>query len=142
MSIQPQSTQGFTLLEAIIALVLIAIAGLTLFSWINTNIISLQRIEAAQTRAAAVRSGLAFIQTVNPLLNESGQQTIGIYTFNWVATPVEAPKDGVEAYYGNMGLYKVGLYDVKVDIYLDKSWLTQFQVRQAGYQQVREPSIL
>ncbi|MFN7475909.1 MAG: prepilin-type N-terminal cleavage/methylation domain-containing protein [Burkholderiales bacterium] len=36
---------GFTLLEAIVALVLLTTAGLALFSWINNGFDSLQRIE-------------------------------------------------------------------------------------------------
>ncbi len=36
---------GFTLIEAIVALVLIATAGMALFSWINSNIITLNRIQ-------------------------------------------------------------------------------------------------
>jgi len=47
---------GFTLLEAVVSMVLISGAGFALFGWINSNIIALNRIQETNTRSAATQN--------------------------------------------------------------------------------------
>lgn len=128
---------GFSLLEAIVTLTLIATTGIALFSWINTNLISLQRVQAAYQRNDAIRNALRFMDTVNPLVAPQGEETLGQYTLRWQAKVVESPKDGINAL-GYPGLYQVGLYDTQVDVYRHKIHLAHFSLRQVGYKQIRE----
>jgi len=129
--------KGFTVLEAIVALILLATIGMALFSWINTNFISLHRIQQAQYRNDAIRNALAFIKTVNPLENPEGEETLGIHTFRWQSEAVKLPKDGISAS-GGIGLFQVALYDVKMEVSNQNEILARFTVRQVGYRQVRE----
>ena len=130
--------RGFTLLEAIVSLVLIASTGMALFGWINTNLISLHRVQQTQYRHDATRNALAFVKTINPLEKPQGDETIGIYTFHWRAEAIQLPKDGISRS-GGFGLFQVGLYDIEVEISDENEILTKFTVRQVGYKQVREP---
>lgn len=131
--------RGFTLLEAIVSFVLIASTGIALLSWINTNLISLHRIQQTQNHRDAVRNALAFVKTLNPLENPQGKETVGIYTFQWHAKAVESPRD-VIASSGAIGLFQIGLYEVEIEISQKNEMLTKFTVRQVGYKQVREPA--
>lgn len=129
---------GFTLLEAIVALVLIATTGMALFSWVNTNLISLQRVQTFQQRYDATQSGLTFMQTVNPSAEPTGRATVGHYTITWQATVIKPPKDGVDSM-GTKSLFQISLYDIEVVIKgkEDDTLLAQFTVQQIGYKQVR-----
>jgi len=129
---------GFTLLEAIVSLVLIAGVGMALFSWINTNLISLHRIQQTQSRHDATRNALAFIRSVNPLETPQGEETLGIYTFEWQSTAVQLPKDVISSA-GAVGLFQIGLYEMQITVYKDDELITTFTVRHVGYKQVREP---
>jgi len=129
--------RGFTLLEAIVALVLIATTGMALFSWINTNLITLSRVQEAHQRNEAVRSALTFMETVNPLERGQGEETVGIYQFRWQAQAVELPKDGVSTL-GDMSLFQVGLYETEVDVSLEDRLLSRFTLRQVGFDQVHQ----
>jgi general secretion pathway protein I len=124
--------RGFTLLEAIVALVLITTTGMALLSWINTNLVTLRHVQQAQQRHEAIRNALAFMDTINPLEKPQGEETVGIYTFRWEAQAVELPKDG-------KGLYQIGLYDTEIEVSLDDELLALFTLRQVGFKQVREP---
>jgi len=124
--------RGFTLLEAIVALVLITTTGMALLSWINTNLVTLRHVQHAQQRHEAIRNALAFMDTINPLEKPQGEETVGIYMFRWEAQAVELPKDG-------KGLYQLGLYDTGVEVSLDDELLARFTLRQVGFKQVREP---
>lgn len=124
--------QGFSLLEAIVALILIATTGMALFSWINTNLITLHHVQQTQQRHEAIRNALAFIDTINPLEKPQGEESVGLYIFRWEADAVWLPKDG-------KGLYQLGLYDTKVEVFSDKELLARFTLRQVGFKQVRQP---
>ena len=131
--------RGFTLLETIVALVLIASTGMALLSWINTNLITLQRVQKLQQSQEAIRNALAFMDTINPLETPQGQQTIGIYNLQWQAQAVELPKDGMSTT-GYISLFQLGLYDTKIEISLvgEKTPLTHITLRQVGFSQVRK----
>jgi general secretion pathway protein I len=124
--------RGFTLLEAIVALILIASTGMALLNWINTNLMTLYRVQQVQQRHEATRNALAFMDTINPLEKPQGEETVGIYTFRWEAQAVELPKDG-------KGLYQIGLYDTEIEVSLDDELLARFTLRQVGFKQVRQP---
>lgn len=132
--------QGFTLLEAIVAMVLIATTGIALLDWVNNNLMNLNRIQAMQQRNEATRSALAFLDNLNPLEKPEGSQTLGIYTFSWQSQLVEPAKDGV-SFTGDMGYYQLGLYDLNITITINNQFITQFTVRQVGYKQIRKPSL-
>jgi general secretion pathway protein I len=127
---------GFTLLEAIVALVLLASTGVALLDWLNTNLISLQRVQQAQQRHQAIENALVFMETVNPLEKPQGQATIGIYQIDWNATALELPKDGVTST-GGLGLFQVGLYETEIKVKVKQELLAHFTLRQVGYNQVR-----
>ncbi len=129
--------RGFTLLEAIVALVLIATTGMALLSWINTNLITLSRVQQAQQRNEAIRSALTFMETVNPLERGQGEETVGIYKFHWQAQAIELPKDGVSTL-GDMSLFQVGLYETEVEVSLEDRLLSRFTLRQVGFDQVHQ----
>ena len=124
--------RGFTLLEAIVALILIASTGMALLNWINTNLMTLHHVQQVQQRHEAMRNALAFMDTVNPLEKPQGEETVGIYTFRWETEAVEPPKDG-------KGLYQIGLYDTDIKVRLDDELLARFTLRQVGFKQVRQP---
>jgi len=134
-------TQGFSLLEVIVALVLITSTGMALFSWMNTNTMSLQRVQFVQQRNIATRNALMYINTINPLQTPQGSTTLGSYIVNWNSKTLEPPKDGM-AHTGGQGFYQVGLYEVAVEVQdLDKQVLANFTVREVGYLQVRKPNL-
>ena len=128
--------RGFTLLEAIVALVLVASTGVALLNWLNTNLISLQRVQQAQQRHQAIENALVFMETINPFKKPQGEATIGIYQIDWNATALELPKDGVTST-GGLSLFQIGLYETEVKVKVKKDLLAHFTLRQVGYNQVR-----
>lgn len=129
--------KGFSLLEAVVAITLLAISGGALFAWVNTMLISLERVEANAAKILVVQQSLAVLEVVNPMKTPVGGQSLGEYDLTWRSVLVEDIKDSVSRY-GIRGLYQVGLFDVVVEIHKDRKAFARFRVRQIGYQQVRE----
>jgi general secretion pathway protein I len=129
---------GFTLLEAIVALVLIGSAGMALFGWINGTLLSLNRIRDANAMAEAKLNVLEYMNAVNPMLKPEGEAAFGTYRATWKAEATTAIQDNV-AYPKGTGLFQLALYRTAIEIVREDGtpWFA-FDLKQVGYKKVRE----
>lgn len=125
------------MLEAIVALVLISSIGIALFAWINTNLMSMRRIDDANQRAEAMLNVLEYMDKMNPMLTPEGQFSFGRYRMNWTATPKTAVTDGI-GFPGGIGLYQYALYDtaLRVETAEGKNWFN-LSLHQLGFKRAR-----
>ena len=133
--------RGFSLLEAIVALTILATAGLALFAAMSQSVQMVARAENSRQADSAVRNALAWLHTVNPAETPRGEQRLGDVTLRWTSEPIESPRDAMTGYL-QAGLYQVGLYRMQLELDRDGKPLTQATVRRVGYKQVREPAEL
>lgn len=131
---------GFSLLEAVVALVILASAGWALFSWVNASIVSLRRVEDANARSAATSNAVEFMQTVNPMLRPQEEVSLGSYRIVWQATAATTPVPGTDLQRG-LSNYDLALYDTTVRAFRDdgsdRPWF-EFRLRQVGFKRVRQ----
>jgi len=134
----PRRHAGFTLLEAIVAMVLISGAGMALFTWINQNISSLHRILESNARAEATTNVLEYMTRVNPMLTPEGSTDLESYRLRWIAKQEGEPRDGNSAPFG-INLYQFALYDTQVSVQRQdgQAWF-DLKLRLLGYKKVRE----
>lgn len=129
--------RGFTLIEAIVAMVLIATTGMALFSWINSNIITLTRVQENNSESEATQNALDFMTTINPMELPEGKASLGAYSLSWQSTAITEPRDGAGYPYG-VGLYQLALYDTRVSLQkADRQAWFNFTLKQVGYRKVR-----
>ena len=136
-----RGARGFSLLEAIVALAILATAGLALFASMSQSVQMVSRAENARLADSAVRNAVAWMETVNPMQTPQGEQELGGVTLRWSAQLVEPERDAMTGYL-QPGLYRLGLYDVRLELLQDGRPLTEAVVRRVGYRQVREPEQL
>lgn len=131
--------RGFSLLEAVVALVILASAGWALFSWVNASVVSLRRVEDANAQSAATINAVEYMQTVNPMLRPQGEVDLGGYRIAWVAATVTAVLPGTDFQRGRSN-YDLALYDTTVRAYRTDAaqpWF-EFKLRQVGFKAVRK----
>ena len=133
--------RGFSLLEAIVALALLASVGMALLSWLNGSLISLRRVQEVAAVQATARDALAYLDTINPMLTPQGETELGEWRLRWQAHEVEPAREGAD-YPGGIGLFDVGLYDTRVWLEWDGRAIEEFVLRQVGYRKVREQQML
>lgn len=133
--------RGFTLLEAIVSLVLLATTGLALLAWVNNHANNLGRLDAVLTREAARENALAWGSLLNPMQQPQGEHQLGEYRFTWTSTPLQPPRDG-RTTDGGLGNFQVGLYRVLVEVHHGSNSLASVTLRQPGYRQVRFPDVI
>lgn len=139
----PHHNSGFTLLEAIVAMVLIATTGMALYGLINTNLSNFRRVQEHSLVAMATRNALEWMKQVNPASKPEGAVDSGDLHIAWNSTPVAPMIDG-HGHPGNLSLFQIGLFDTQVTVSRGDREVTRFSLQQVGYRQVRQsqPTIL
>jgi len=128
-------TRGFGLLEAIVALAILAGAGLALFSWIGQNFIDVRRIEEAQARAALQLTAMAMVANVNPVAEPKGERRVGTVLVKWDSTLVEPLRYSLPFAGGASPRWQVGLYRLQVAGLDDSNGIkVEFGIEQTGLQ--------
>ena len=131
------NTHGFTLIEAMVAMVIIGGTGMALFSWVNASIVALRRVEDANARSAATANAIEYMQSVNPMLKPVGRIDLGTYRLDWKAQPQTAVIDGSDHSLGK-SQFQLGLYDTQVTASRsDGNFWFDFKLTLVGFKKVR-----
>jgi len=123
---------GTTLLEAIVALTLLAIGAMALFAWMGTHARSFDRVSANADRLSMERSALAIIESLNPMAEPRGRRDIAGLTIEWEARALTPTTPG-RGPGGPMTVFDVALYDVDVEAVERDGETARFTVRKLGW---------
>lgn len=132
-----RTNAGFSLLEALVALVILAGVGMALFELLIVQIRGLDHVNRVTASELAKRNALAYIEHINPMLRPQGSVGFEDYAIRWTSEAIFPLRDSV-AHPAGTGLYQVGLYRLDVVIEQGRERIADFTVRQVGYQQVRQ----
>ncbi|GGZ70853.1 type II secretion system protein [Lysobacter xinjiangensis] len=130
----PKPQAGFTLLEAIVALVIFSMGAIALYSWLSTNVIALGRIQENREALMLSQSALDMVRRINPMETPSGERRVGDVLITWTAKPIEAPKAAVTQV-GLPTIFQAALFDLDVAVSKAGREINRFHVRQVGYRQ-------
>lgn len=133
----PLQSQGFTLLEAIIALTLLGIALVPMVSFISQSADQLTRAADANERSVAMRAAIAALDPINPMEEPAGELPLGRnVTAEWNSQVILPPNDGPMFGSGLAG-FRVGFYDMRVSLMRDAAepWI-EFNMRKVGYERI------
>ena len=134
----PRSQAGFSLLEAIVAIVVLVAALVPLYVLISQVSRSAFKVDQANREAEYETDALNIMSQINPTANPTGAVDLGAYTVRWAAQPVLKPIDG-SAYPTGISAFRIGLYDTKVDVVRhDGRVVASFPLRMIGYEHVRD----
>ncbi len=131
---------GFTMLEALVALVLIAVTLIPLYEWVGRSLAAATRTADVTRQAEAELSALAVISRVNPMEEPNGSVEVGGYRIRWQATAKTDPVDNI-GYPRGVGLYQVALYEVRTEVLRGNERWFEIRVDQIGYRRVRNPQV-
>lgn len=129
--------QGFSLLEAIVALTLVATLGAGLFAWMNSSLSSLNRVRDASIERSARLNILEYCKSINPMNRPAGEHDFGAYRIEWTSQLKEPAMDAI-GFPAGRGNFQVGFYDLKVQVIRAGSPWFLLELDQVGYQRVRQ----
>lgn len=136
-----RSAGGFTLLEAIVALAILAAGAMALFAALNGVLRSIQRIEDAARLDVATRNALAVLENLNPVEHPQGEEMLGGYRLSWTSSVIRPARDVLTDYL-QPGYYEVALFRVDVRLEREGHVERQFELRKSGWRQVRFPEAM
>jgi len=109
--------QGFGLLEALVAMVLLATAGTATFAWVNVNLDTVSRLQRRDTEDALRAQLAAWAQTLNPHARgpaEGADELTAGLPVHWRTQVLVAPRPVPPLPGGSRTPFRVGLVSVTV----------------------------
>ena len=129
---------GFTLLEGLVAIALLAGALAAIFTLVGGILDSAHRIGRSNAAVEVKLNAIEAMSAVNPMTQETGQIDLGPYKVLWKSAPISAVTDGT-GYPAGISIYRVALFESEVAaVEPGGSVLTSFKLRQVGYRRVRD----
>lgn len=133
------SQDGFTLLEGLVAIALLAGALVAIFTLVGSLLTSANRVGQSNRAAQVTLNALEILSVVNPMLQETGQIDLGEYAVKWKSASRTPLADGV-GYPIGASLFQLALYETVVRVEQPNgTLLAEIKLRQVGYRRVHEP---
>lgn len=127
-----QRQQGFSLLEAIVALTIMATCLLALYAWLSTSTLALNRVRANAAAITDARAAMAAIETVNPLAEPSGRRELKPLEIIWKSRPLTDIRLGMSRG-GTATQFDFRLYEMDVQVKRDGVTVRDFSMRKTGW---------
>lgn len=136
-----RSHAGFSVIEAVVAMAIAAIALTAILSLQQQMAASQVRYEAALHRLALRRAAIVLIRDINPLTTPTGKVTIAPeLIMDWTSDPLVQPQRAI-GLAANDGAFDVGLYTVSVRLQdQDGKTVDQFRVERVGWKRLGSPN--
>ncbi|MEM9300730.1 MAG: prepilin-type N-terminal cleavage/methylation domain-containing protein [Pseudomonadota bacterium] len=132
------NARGFTILEALVAIVVASAVCLALYAWMNSAIITLDKSRSAMLKSELMIQAENLLATVNPMREPDGSVQFVLGTVSWNAFPIEGPGDGFHPITGAYSDFRVALFEIDVTLELAETGETdQFVSRRAGWERTR-----
>lgn len=123
---------GFSLLEAIVALTLMATCLLSLYAWLSASTLALNRVSAKALSLQDSRAAMAVVETINPMATPEGVRQLDPLEIRWKASPLTDMRLGMSPAYSATP-FDFRLYLLDVTVMRDKRVVNEFQVRKTGW---------
>lgn len=123
---------GFSLLESLVAVALIAAAFLPLLTLQGQLTRTVVALERAETNVKDLSSALSFLRVMNPSRTTEGTEPLGDATLSWRARPVSEERPALDQG-GAPGRFMLQLYDIDAVIAYEDGRRAEFTVRALGW---------
>ena len=132
-----RSAAGFSLLEAIVALTVMALALIPLIAFIGQSADQLSRAGEANERSLVTQSVLALMEPLNPMAQPEGVLPLDDQIeVSWRTEVIVPPPEGAPLGTQLPG-FRVGFYGVTVAVRRNNEPWFDFMMRKVGYQNMR-----
>ena len=133
----PPREAGFTILESLIALAIIAVTLIPICDMQISLLEKVRRQDAVRQQVADIRNGLVLLQAINVMERPAGRIAIGSGRYlRWSAVAETRVRRSLQFLQGE-GSFDVALFRVSSRIEGGIGSTTSFEVEQVGWKQVR-----
>jgi len=132
----PAREAGFTILESLIALAIIAVTLIPICDMQMSLLAKVRRQDAIRQQIADMRNGLVLLQAINMMERPSGRIAIGSGRYlRWSAVAETRMRRSLQFLQGE-GSFDVALFRVSSRIERESGPVTSFEVEQVGWRRI------
>ena len=128
----PRVQHGFSLLEAIVAMTIMATCLMALYAWLSSSTLAINRVRANASALTDARVAKAIIETVNPMSEGKGSRLLAPLEIRWEARPISELRLGMSPA-GSATPFDFRLYELDVRVLRDGQMVREFRMRKAGW---------
>ncbi len=132
-----RTERGFSLIEAMVALVILSLVFTSVWGWFATATNSTRRIEQALSLPEVFSQFVVHLELEDLQTQRSGRFRIGQYEVQWQAT-IEKRSDQQD--YRRQPAWIVALFDVKATVNENGQFVSEFQTK--ALKQWRDPNYI
>jgi prepilin-type N-terminal cleavage/methylation domain-containing protein len=110
-----RAAQGFSLIEVIVALVVISGFGAALFVWAGQTLQTASRAAQVQQEVEIERNITELAFSLNPATRPSGELKTATHRYQWTSTPAKPLTDQPRAFFGSSP-WQVGVWMVRFTV--------------------------
>ena len=129
--------KGFTLIEAMVAIVILTMSLFATYSWVNVSIEMLVRSDVVMAQELLVDELLDDLSLAGPDVMQ-GEIFRDNLRLVWRADALEVEKGRNNL--GSLGYFDHTLFEITADVYSDETLVATYRTRQVRSVQTREPS--
>jgi prepilin-type N-terminal cleavage/methylation domain-containing protein len=133
-----QGDSGFTLIETIVALVILASAVAVFSSFLSGQLNGAGRVEQAADSYDRHMNALEIATAINPMATPQGTFDLGTYRIAWSSQLIGEVRQS-SRYPAGRGIFKVGLYRITFS-FIGDTQTAPIAVTRLGYRRDNEPS--
>ena len=131
------SQSGFTLVEAMVSIVILTMSLVATYSWVNVSIQMLLRSDEVMTQELLIGNLTEELELIDLDQVNRGEMSLEDLRLEWEAIPLES-KSGVNNQ-GMIGYYYHTLYDVEINVFRSAVPVSAYVVRRVTSRRVRDP---
>ena len=132
-----EEAEGFTLIETIVALVILSTAVVVFYNFLSTALNSANRVEAASIAYDRHMNALALASSFNPMDLPQGVLDLGTYHIQWSAQLLGNVRQS-SRYPAGTGIFKIALYRITLT-FPDDNQIAPITVTRLGYHRDNVP---
>lgn len=128
---EPSDAAGFTLIEAVVALVLLSASLIAFHEFVGSALIGAGRVQQAALEYDCDRNALALASALNPMEAPEGSFDAGTYRIRWRSEPIGDALQS-RAYPSGKGRFQIALYRLVLD-FPERPQFAAVEVTKLGY---------
>lgn len=137
------SRRGFSVLEGLVAIVILGLTLIPIATFISQSALQLRAVDESNGRNFALQDVLAFLETLNPMVDPRGTVTLGDISVSWAAVPL-VPANTNPRIGTGLASYAVAFYKVDLSVFRQQErspWFS-FEARKIGYRKLQLSGIV
>ena len=136
----PARVGGFTLVEAIVALVVLSMSLMATYGWIQLSAEMLIKTDDVNSQQIGLNQLLEELQGTDFSEQTDGEYEYRQLRFNWVAQPYEKTRSGRNGL-GRKSSYDHTLYVISIAVFRDVTLVADYRLRLVNSVLVRPPEL-